>query len=224
MATLTLQPSNGVDTHAFDYSGYQALNYGTQTEMPLGHQHLFGENINCYGFFRFDLSSLPVGSDLVESATFTLYRSSGGEIAPPYNTFTAKLLSRTNWTEGGLTWLRYDGTNLWTTAGGDVLTGYDAAANHTGADTSLAITGMATLVRRALDLGRTTLDFRVQGLANIPELPDYNDYANFYTSDHSTAGERPKLEIVYSLPGYFMAKGQAFAAGLGAGRGQLMPL
>lgn len=58
MPSLTLQPdgTEGIDTHIID-GAYASLNYATQTQMPIGHQHVLGVDVNCHGLFRFSLAT-----------------------------------------------------------------------------------------------------------------------------------------------------------------------
>ena len=93
---------------------------------------------------RFDLSALPTGSTLsAASLTLTVSGTFGGN--PGGESMNVHRLTQ-SWTEGGVTWNRYDGTNTWASAGGD----YDATVRATstanpGVGGSIAwdVTGLA---------------------------------------------------------------------------------
>jgi autotransporter-associated beta strand protein len=93
---------------------------------------------------RFDLSALPTGSTLsAASLTLTVSGTFGGN--PGGESMNIHRLTQ-SWTEGGVTWNHYDGTNTWASAGGD----YDASVRATstanpGVGGSIAwdVTGLA---------------------------------------------------------------------------------
>jgi len=60
--------------------------------------------------------TMPSGSGTISKVT--LYMYSAGELRSG-GTHSVHQLTRTNWTQAGVTWNKYDGTNNWTTAGGD---------------------------------------------------------------------------------------------------------
>jgi hypothetical protein len=73
---------------------------------------------------RFDISSIPAGSQIL-SATLSLfyYDSISLSTSSPYGrTYWAYMLTQTAWDENLTNWNNYDGTNAWTTAGGDYTT------------------------------------------------------------------------------------------------------
>jgi len=84
---------------------------------------------------RFDFGALPAGSSLgAANLVLTVSNPYGGN--PNAESMNVHRLTQ-SWTEGGVTWNRYDGANTWATAGGD----YDAAVRATS--TANAGTGQA---------------------------------------------------------------------------------
>ncbi len=70
----------------------------------------------------FNLSSIPANA-IIDSASFSIYKTAGpGEGVALYRLTRA-------YTEGGVSWNRYDNTNSWTTAGGDYSSTLYATAN-----------------------------------------------------------------------------------------------
>jgi len=112
---VTLQPgATGLDTYI--RSSPANTNYGADVSMLI--QAGTGR-----GLVKFDLSSIPAGSD-IRSAQLSLYHTNGG--SDPVSAFRATR----PWTEGtgaagsGASWASADGVEAWTTAGGD----YDPAS------------------------------------------------------------------------------------------------
>ena len=110
-STTTYQPTTA-DTWINAY--YPNTNYGTSTNL-----NLINSNPYIYrSLFYFDISDIPNGATFTQG-DFTVCMSS----AVAYTTIIAVYrLTRSNWTELGATWIKYDGTNSWTTAGGDYTT------------------------------------------------------------------------------------------------------
>lgn len=76
---------------------------------------------------HFTLSS---GSGTISAVKLNLYKAGGFGTNTGLN-LEVHELSRTNWTEAGVTWNKYDGTNNWTTAGGDFSATIVSALPHT---------------------------------------------------------------------------------------------
>ncbi|MCB1130831.1 MAG: DNRLRE domain-containing protein, partial [Verrucomicrobiae bacterium] len=108
--TVTVPLSPVADTRVFDADWGRDTNDGT------------GADIGVYqardrSLLRFDLGALPTGStldaaNLVLTVSGTFGGNPNGEAMNVYRLTQA-------WTEGGVTWNNYDGTNPWATAGGD---------------------------------------------------------------------------------------------------------
>jgi hypothetical protein len=93
-------------------------NLGGQIVGNAGNDYLFGAAIQYRLLLKFDLSQVTPGAVL--SAAIFLQRSALAGTQPAGNsTFDCHPLSRENWTQNGATWAKYDGTNNWSSAGGD---------------------------------------------------------------------------------------------------------
>ena len=69
---------------------------------------------------RFDISSIPAGSQILKATLSLFYYESIGN--PYARTYWAYRLTQTAWDENLTNWNNYNGTNPWTTAGGDYTT------------------------------------------------------------------------------------------------------
>lgn len=76
-------------------------------------------NTNSYrDILKFDFSALPAGATIT-AAELDLYYFNVLSNDAVGRTIQAYRLTQTAWTEAGATWNKYDGTNNWSTAGGD---------------------------------------------------------------------------------------------------------
>lgn len=92
-------------------------NFGTSDTVGYVASQINNEN------WRFLLHfTLPSGTGTISSITLNLYTQSGCTGTNTGLSVEVHELTRTNWTENGATWNKYDGTNNWTTAGGDYST------------------------------------------------------------------------------------------------------
>lgn len=140
---------------------------------------------------NFTLSS---GSGTISSIKLYCYQSTSVQT----NNVNAHALTRTNWTETGSTWNKYDGTNNWTTAGGDynssiidvaTLSNLTASWNYwvlmgTGSDNPLTLTWgdeVNILLKGADESGDWVVNLRTR----------------HYSADTS---KRPYIEITYTAP------------------------
>ena len=189
MALLTIQPdgTDGLDAPIVN-GPYAAINYASQTFMFLGSFFVLDVTTYHRGVLSFDISAAAV-SPAISSATLSVYSDGSGD-TPGTSTFTAKRLTRTNWTEAGVTWNRYDGTNNWTTAGGDATSTNQATAEAVGNATVVTF-DVTAMLRDAIAAGLTRLHVLLSG----PEADGASNYYAGFTSETSTAAERPKLEI-----------------------------
>lgn len=88
-------------------------NYGSNTNLPVANDITNGNYFRSLIHF-----TLPSGSGSISAVKLYLYKyiDVSGYTCPAVEVHE---LTRTNWTEAGFTWNTYDGTNNWTTAGGD---------------------------------------------------------------------------------------------------------
>lgn len=189
--TLSLQPdaTDGID--ATVRSAEPDANYGTYVYIPIGEQD---DAMNLWrSFIKFDLSTLPTAAT-VSSATFSLYadldRSSNAR------TFRVFRLKRA-WSESQVTWNIFSTGNNWSTAGGfhsDDCEQTDIGSRAMTATETLNVFKDFSLTptsKSALDLGNGWL---------LKADVENSDCYFFSSSDSSTAANRPKLEIIYTVP------------------------
>ncbi|HUW82308.1 MAG TPA: Calx-beta domain-containing protein, partial [Phycisphaerae bacterium] len=92
-------------------------NYGTDTNMWISGFSTFNEVMR--SLVKFDVTSIPPGTNITSAKLmFYTFEENGGA-----QEYQAHELTQVNWTEDGVTWNTYDGSNSWTSPGGD----YDAA-------------------------------------------------------------------------------------------------
>ena len=194
MPTYTSQPdgTSGIDAHIA--SDVPNTNRGTVASADVG------EYSGAVGrmLLKFDLSSIP-SSAVVSSATLTL--TPVGDYSSNARTLSVYRCLRA-WTEAGVTWNKYDGTNAWGTAGADNTTSdRESSAIGTlsvGASPTLN-TGMDITLTASKIQEMVSGTFTNNGFVIRVDTENADDI-QWATSDHATAGYRPKLVIEYSLP------------------------
>ncbi|HOW26547.1 MAG TPA: Ig-like domain-containing protein [Bacteroidales bacterium] len=167
-------------------------NYGGSTTLEIGKKTAKAKR----GLFRFNNVTTIPSNAVVQSALFSIYLTGGDNNTLTYNVHQ---LTQT-WTEAGVTWLKYDGTNNWTNAGGTY--------NSTAAAT--LTTGKVVGYK----------EFSIPGIVqNWVKTPANGGYANygiivkqaneatgidkrhqFGSSENNTLGLRPKLVVTYVTP------------------------
>lgn len=185
MATLTLQPDGtaGLDAHLSAAS--PTTNFGTSGFLAIGFT-------SAAAFFRaileFDISAIPAENSVV-SATLTLTLNQVSTSAEPAEIIR---MSQAAWTEAGVTWNTYDGSNAWTSPGGDsagsaiswtlALAGTEVAIDCTAiaSDAHVNQSGILRLLLKRTTEGGTLGRNR------------------FASSENATAGDRPELVVVHS--------------------------
>lgn len=139
--------------------------------------------------------TLPAGSGTISAVTLNLYQYVSVGTNTALN-LEVHELSRTNWTEAGVTWNKYDGTNNWTTAGGD----FSATIVHAIAHTNGAVnayrtwqlgTGATNPISGLTWGGDVHLIVRFSNTGNNP-----GQYENFYPKENGS--NTPYIEITYT--------------------------
>ena len=176
--TVTLQPdaTSGKDTYL--RSDRANNNYGGATDI---HAEQGFRN----GLVEFDLSTLPADATIT-GAILELFLTNDGSNAVQVDVHR---VSR-SWVENGATWNRYDGTNNWSTAGGD----YDAAA----AASTIVPTGNNTW--HQWDITTLVSDWLTNTSPNYGLMLRQigaRDRVQFASSENGTATRHPKLTISY---------------------------
>ena len=206
--TLTLQPdaTDGKDTYINSLG--PTNNYGVRTPLAFGEDNGFPAVYRT--LIQGNLSSLPAAA-IISSSILSLYATD--DLSSNARTIRVYRLKR-SWLEGtrdnvvddpptGATWLRYDLTNNWTTPGG-----FDAAdceqtdigsRDFTAAETlnQFKAFPLTPTTKAALDLGNGWL---------IKADTESDDCYLSTSSDDTTAANRPKLVIDYTLPATGMSR------------------
>jgi len=189
-ATVTLQPdaAEGKDTFLYDWK--DAWNYGA-------HRELWAIEVsgNTYRpLLEFDLSGIPAGAAVL-AATLELYQVSASNGGGPIGVYRVT----NDWTEGtssggngvGANWLEWDGSNAWSTPGGDfdpTLVAGTTVPNMTKDWVQWDITDLVK--------GWADGSYSNKGLL-LKALDQFAD-AFFASSDASDPALRPKLVVTYA--------------------------
>ena len=202
--TLTLQPdaTDGKDTIISGSAVNQTKNYGVNAVISIGDAAGgVGAERLLVAFTLTDLPSIAVLSSTTMSLTVLQDNSNNARTFRVYRQKRAWLEgTRVNTLDDpptGATWGRYDTTNNWATAGGfgaadceqaDIGTCAFGAAEAVGAVKVFTLTPTS---KAGLDLGSGWL---------VKADTEFNDGYYFDSSDSTTAANRPKLTIDYTLP------------------------
>lgn len=191
---IVLQPDalEGVDSYIGDDS-YADINFGNAVTMGIG-TAVVGKVTNVYrGLVRFDLSAIPLGAS-IPNATLTLFAATGSIISGSQQ-FTVYRLTEAGWTELGVTWNQYDGSNAWTSAGGDYATQDSDSVSISSAGENLVFDSLAALAADAVANRNGLLHLLVIG----PELGS-NNHMLVHSSDGADSAKWPKLVVDFEAP------------------------
>lgn len=168
-------------------------NYGTSTTFEVDEADggcSGNTNADLNGIIKWDLSTLS-GCTTVNNVYITLYIDN-----PDTEAFDLYEVER-NWTETGVTWNKYDGTNNWATAGGTGTGDIDTAKSGDtccGATTGFHTTTLnATAVQYVQDI-IDGVDNNYGWLITHNEGNETNG-SIIRSRNHSTVNTRPKLTI-----------------------------
>lgn len=210
MTTLTLQPDATEGKDAPIENTSPTSNFGTNTSLGVG-EHATLALID-RSLLQFDISAIPAGAT-INSATLSIWRFFDRSLNA--RTLRFYRLKRA-WTEGGVTWNKYDGVSDWQTAGGfgvndceqtDIGSLAIGAGSNSGAlpsDIQDDISLTASAVQEWLDG-----DFANNGLLAKMDTEN-NDLWAWRGSDYTTAANRPKLVIEYTAAGLAVPVGRVF--------------
>lgn len=184
---MTLPPS--ADAWLFQWT--PTTNYGSSVDIEV--YPWSSPSVTKRGIIRFEHTSIPGGA-VVNSARIYLHESG----TRGYNRTLALHRVTRSWTEGGVSWSRTDGTNVWTSPGGD----YAA----TPSATAYVVWGGGPLDWDFWDITGDVQAFVNGTLTNNGWLikdtveDDSQDYWFFDSKEAANASYRPYLLIDYSVP------------------------
>lgn len=168
-------------------------NFGAAANLDIGQFWLDAAH---RAILQFDLSSIPANQQ-IDSAILHLYMYNDGPGADV--NLTAHRITHA-WVEGStgydhaVDWDTYNGSEAWTTAGGD----FDAqveAHNITSTQNQWYVWDITNLVGSWYNGTYTNLGVLLKG---VDEVSDIQMRKRFRSSDYGTASERPKLIVNYS--------------------------
>lgn len=191
MAEVTLTPS----ADSIIYSSAATNNYGTNANLQVGENN---SSVSvARSLIKFDVSSLA--GITITSAKLRLYNT-GVDTTDNARTMYVNRMVRA-WTELGVTWNKYDGTNNWTTAGGmtnasDVELSPIGSVSVTNPPTAgwTEITLTASAIQEWIDGGYTNNGF------GISMGTETNDMQEFHSRENTN---QPQLVITYPDVGGF---------------------
>lgn len=178
--STTIQPdaSAGKDTYLRE-SSYS--NYDGNTEIRVG----YVSAKKWRGLIEFSLSDIPSGS-VINSAELQLYSYLiTGSAGVALHRVTR------SWTESGVEWYNYDGSNAWTAEGGDYASPAESAASGFGS-LGWKLWNVTNLVR-----GWVNGTWSNYGMILMNDSASNTYY--FYSSDYGTADYRPKIVVNYTI-------------------------
>ncbi len=190
MSTLIIQPS---DADAYLQINSPDVNAGSTTDININKHSGDIQRI----ILNFDFSVLPTNV-FIGSATLSLYYYNWLVSNPSGRTYWAYRVTQTAWTEGGVTWNKYDGVNNWTLTGGDFTTTYGASIivpSSTGQWINWNVLNQVIYARNnTSDVAHFLIKDSDESVATH-SVSQY--YSNNYTTDTTL---RPKLTIFYFVP------------------------
>jgi len=182
-STYNYQPSTK-DTYINPFTGGENTNYGSETTLWFRY---LGYRI----IIHFDTTDLPYAS-IVSQGDLKLYVYSVNY--PTSAQICAYRMTRTNWTETGATWYKYDGTNPWTTPGGDY-TQTNKTSITMPQSTGWATWSSSQLIQDCYDNLSKNVHLLMQ-YENISSSEDVRVYSNNYYD----SAYRPKLIVSINDP------------------------
>jgi len=199
---VMLDPTVGIMPSTEDsimWAGAPDNNYGSLTEFYVGHTPTSGAR---RGLVRWsNLSAIPAYALIDDgSSDVRVWINQTGRAGADNNSRTVGLYRVTrSWTESGVTWNRYDGTNNWTTAGGD----YDStllASTSVGTSSGdrlwsdLALRDVVALWRTSALLGYGEPNY---GLL-LKYTSETGDEVKWFESKENSGSLPPELDVDYT--------------------------
>ena len=182
--TEIIQPST-IDTYM--YQSNPTTNYGSENKFQVNQNIGYRQR----SLVKFDLSSIPPGVQIT-SATLKLYLQ---YTSAQGRTYCVYRLTQ-SWTETGANWLRYDGTNPWSSYGGDY-TEVGGACSTVPSVNNWMSWVVTDIVKAWIEGSEPNHGFLIKDSA---EGPDEQNYMSQFSSREKpivTENLRPILEITY---------------------------
>lgn len=186
---VDLQPSDGDDTWL--NSSAATTNYGSNTTME-------SRQADKHVIIKFDLSSIP-GAATITAASLTLTSNFLSPAVEVVSTVHAILAANSGWTEAGATWNTIEGSTAWAGAAGCTTSGTDYNGTSMGTLTYPQGSDMNTAITATLNVAQMQAMLAANYGFRIVRSAGGNPTAIWYTAEHTTAAQRPKLSITYQI-------------------------
>lgn len=178
--TMTITPPL-TDTYIDQVN--QNSNYGSSAIMQINPK----QNYLKRSLIRFDLSTIPMGSD-VQTAKLYIYIES----VPPYGAYSLYNLT-SDWSESAVTWLSRDGIHNWSSPGGDF-----SSSNAGTAATPSAPGWMLWWVNKAVQGWITDGQANYGWCIKDKREREKNNYSGSLATKESLSPNKPYLQITYA--------------------------
>lgn len=146
--------------------------------------------------FVWDLTSLPAGA-IVTSASLTL--TEFADEVTSTQTIRTYRLTQAGVTES-CTWATYDGSNAWTTAGGDYSTAITSTQTTDGGTLVISDAGFVNLANDALNNRSGLLRIILATQEELDGVTSGTQRMKYNSASVATASDRPKLTVTYTRP------------------------
>jgi hypothetical protein len=201
MPETTLQPAAAVGLDTYIHLVAPTTNYETSTTILTGSREVSPDD-TWHILIKFDLSAIAPGS-IIQEATLTLELTSQVTTGTIPQAIHRILPANSGWTEAAATWNKIDGSTDWAGSAGCSTPGTDYEAQAMGTfdvvdiavQTTYDVSLEPTIFQGLIDIGNHGLFIR-QTSGN----PGTTRSKRFASSDHATAGIRPKLYVRWIEP------------------------
>lgn len=195
---FTSQPDPTAGKDSWISSDLSTTNFGTSTNLQIRSDSPSPDEFTSI-FIQFDLTTIPAGS-IINTATLSMFQY-GTNYFTGFPMYARRV--RRDWTETGITHVKYDGTNNWGTAGClNTTTDVDSVNSA-----SLTITNVVEWKDWDLDTTYTEQMLPAGSWSNygwklyISTAPGGAEFYYYYSSDYTvTPSLRPKLVLDYIPP------------------------
>lgn len=216
MPTVVLQPAEGT---AIDRGIGSNTDRGeTVDDMWVGYSAVPGRQ---RAVMKWDLTSIPANAT-VTASTLTLKHKFDNY--PAWDSETIRIFRITNqsMTES-VTWSTYDGSNAWTTGGGDYTT-EDAVtlAWDDGDDIAVSDSNFVSLVQDAIDNRSRSLSIVVASQRTL-DGSTTGRYIKVYSSSAASSSNYPALSITYVVPAHYVGGAGLTLSSAGAWSSGVVP-
>jgi hypothetical protein len=190
---LLLQPDAAAGLDTLMYSADAAGNYGLDTRCIIGNNGATARTL-----IKFDLTSITAGAT-IRSAVLSLYATADSSTnARAFRVYRTKRA----WVELNATWTRWAIGNNWSTAGGfhvDDCEQTDIGSRNMTATETMNEFKDWTLTASKIQEMIPSGVFTNNGFLMMADT-ESGDWYEFSSSDAATAGNRPKLQVIWSNP------------------------